>query len=82
LYKEGKKLPQNYAKAVKWYEKAATSGDAASQYTVGLMYEEGQGVKMNKIIAFKYLLEAAKSSHKEAQDSLDSLCQKSPWACR
>jgi TPR repeat protein len=46
------------------------------------MYEEGQGVKMNKIIAFKYLLEAAKSSHKEAQDSLDSLCQKSPWACR
>ncbi|MDA0238165.1 MAG: hypothetical protein O3B03_06590, partial [Proteobacteria bacterium] len=36
--------PQDDAKAVKWYRRAAEQGNAKAQYNLGLMYDNGQGV--------------------------------------
>ena len=35
-------MARNYAKAVRWYAKAAEQGDAEAQYNLGLMYKKGQ----------------------------------------
>jgi TPR repeat protein len=46
------------------------------------MYAKGLGVKQNKILAYQLLLKAAQQGHGDAQNNLDVLCRKSPWACR
>ena len=38
MYKEGKGVIQDYAKAVKWLRKAAEQGHAEAQFDLGLMY--------------------------------------------
>jgi TPR repeat protein len=40
-----------YAEAVKWYRLAAEQGDAKAQYNLALMYDEGEGVIQNNVIA-------------------------------
>jgi TPR repeat protein len=49
---------------------------------IGYMYNTGQGGKKDKIKAYKYYMESAKLSNKDAQNNLDILCSESPWACR
>ena len=44
---EGKGVPQDYDKAVRWYRKAADQGDVNAQYNLGNMYNDGQGVPQN-----------------------------------
>jgi TPR repeat protein len=41
LYYEGHGVPQTYAKARGWYEKAAAQGNAKAQYNLGAMYYYG-----------------------------------------
>ena len=40
-------IPHDYAKARKWYEKAAAQGIAEAQFNLGLMYAKGQGVRQD-----------------------------------
>ena len=40
MYEEGNGVPQDYAKAVKWYRLAADQGYADAQYNLGVMYEQ------------------------------------------
>ncbi len=72
----------DYAGAAEWYRKAAEGGESAAQLALGYAYIEGQGVQMNKIEAYNWWLKAAKQGQKHAQNNLDILCQKSPWACK
>jgi TPR repeat protein len=44
MYKNGQGVPQNHAKAVMWYRKAAEQGDAWARYILGYSYERGEGV--------------------------------------
>ncbi len=44
MYDQGLGVTQDYAKAVKWYRKAAEQGNAGAQYNLGVMYGKGQGV--------------------------------------
>ena len=44
MYAEGQGVPQDDAKAVKWYRKAAEQGYAKAQLSLGLAYGLGQGV--------------------------------------
>lgn len=48
MYKEGRGVRQDYAKAMEWYKKAANQGDSDAQLNLGIMYEQGQGVRPNK----------------------------------
>ncbi|MFP6689347.1 MAG: tetratricopeptide repeat protein, partial [Alphaproteobacteria bacterium] len=58
------------AEAVRWYGKAAAQGMALAQYTLGLMYDDGQGVAEDHAVAAKWCGEAARLGHAHAQHNL------------
>ncbi len=43
MYKNGRGVPQNYRKAVKWYRLSAEQGEAIAQYNLGVVYAKGKG---------------------------------------
>jgi TPR repeat protein len=45
-----------------WFRKAADQGTAQSQYNLGLMLADGQGVARNSVDAYKYFTLAAHQS--------------------
>jgi hypothetical protein len=52
---------------------AAEQGDAQTQYSLSLMYIQGQGVPLDLNMAMKWLDKAAKQGHEEAQYLLNKL---------
>jgi hypothetical protein len=60
-------LPNDYAKAMDWYDKAADQGDADSETIVGDMYENGEGVAKDYAKAMDW--------YKKAADQGDALAQ-------
>jgi len=64
---------QNYAQAVRWYEKAAKGGDKQSQTSLGLMYARGYGVEKNIGQAYKWWTFAAMQNDPGAQYDLATL---------
>lgn len=67
----------DYAEAAKWYRKAAERGDADSQFALGLMYENGDGVPEDYAEAAKWYRKAAKQGDADAQHNL---AEKYYWA--
>ena len=61
---------ENYTEAAKWFRKAADQGCASSQYELGLMYYEGEGVARNLAEAAKWYRKAANQGDAEAQYNL------------
>jgi TPR repeat protein len=55
----GQGVPQDSAKALGWYSKAAEQGHANAQYDLGLMYSEGNGVPQDNVEAYKWFTLAA-----------------------
>jgi TPR repeat protein len=47
MYQKGEGVPQNDAKAMDLYKKAANKGDSDAQYNIGVMYKKGEGVRRN-----------------------------------
>jgi hypothetical protein len=66
-YYYGKDVPQDYAKAAGWYEKAALQKNIEAEYALGYMQRYGQGVPQNYMLAFSWLAMAAVSGHASAQ---------------
>lgn len=59
---------QNYPEAIYWYTKSATeNNNKASQYKLGCMYSNGQGVKQDKTIALFWLQISAEQGYDIAQ---------------
>ncbi len=52
IYGNGRGVPQDYAMALTWYEKAATQGYAMAQYNLGALYFYGHGVPQNDVKAY------------------------------
>ncbi len=52
-------MPQDYAKAVEWYRKAAEQGYADAQYNLGHMYDKGEGVTQDYAKAMGWYRKAA-----------------------
>ena len=44
LYLDGHDVPEDYAMARQWYEKAAAQGNEWAQNDLGAMYDNGHGV--------------------------------------
>jgi hypothetical protein len=44
----------DYEPALKWYSKAAKSGDQHGQFMLGLMYEQGRGIPIDLVEAYKW----------------------------
>ena len=49
-----KEQKEDNAQAVYWYKKAAEKGNANSQYALGWMFENGEGVIKNLALAFDW----------------------------
>jgi TPR repeat protein len=73
LYEKGWGVPQDYAKARQWYEKAAAQGNAGAQTSLGDVYAQGQGVPQDYAIARQWLEKAAAQGDVMAQYKLGFL---------
>lgn len=75
LYYFGKGVKQDCFEAVKWFEKAATQGNAAAQSNLGLCYYYGTGVEQDSAEAVKWFQKAAEQGFATAQNNL-GVCYK------
>uniref|UniRef100_A0A914QCM0 Uncharacterized protein n=1 Tax=Panagrolaimus davidi TaxID=227884 RepID=A0A914QCM0_9BILA len=58
-YRSGIEVQQDYKKAAQFYEKAANLGSPIGMYHLGLLYQDGNGVKRDFEESMKWLLKAA-----------------------
>ena len=54
MYYQGVGVDTDYKEAVKWYSLAAKQGDAEAQYNLGLMYDFGEGVLEDDVLAYMW----------------------------
>ena len=66
-------MPQDYKEAVKWYRMAADQGDADAQYSLGLMYHNGEGVLQDYKEAYAWLGVAKANGYENAEENLSFL---------
>ena len=59
MYRYGRAVPRDYAKAIIWYRKAAAKGYAAAHDNLGVLYANGEGVVRDYVQAHKWLSIAA-----------------------
>lgn len=64
---------QDYAKATRWYRKAADNGHMYAQYNLGWCYEKGLGVAALPVEAAKWYRKAAEQGYAPSQCNL-GLC--------
>ncbi len=67
MYSYGLGVPQDCAKALKWYRLAAEQGDVVAQYDLGLMYLKGKGVPQDDVQAYAWLNLVVALGYKEAE---------------
>ena len=56
-----------------WYKKAADQGYVGAQYNIGLLYENGEGVKRDFSQARAWYQKAADQGYKDAEAALKRL---------
>ena len=61
------------AEAVRWYRLAAEQGDATAQFNLGLMYDKGQGVLKDSVLAHMWYNIAGANGNARARKLRDSL---------
>ena len=69
-YYYGHGVPQDYTKAVEWFQKAANQGNASAQYNLGFCYEKGRGVQQDYTKAVEWYKKAANQGQVNAQYNL------------
>ena len=70
MYQFGLGVPQDGARAARWYRKAAEQGMAEAQNHLGIMYHEGLGVLQDYAEAVKWYRKAAEQGLDAAQYNL------------
>jgi uncharacterized protein len=66
-------VPQDYAKAREWYEKAATAGSTLAMNNLGSMYESGQGVPQEYAKAREWYEKAADAGNGTGMSNIGAL---------
>jgi len=69
-YTAGKLIPQNFSKAIYWYQRAAAQNLAPAQYRLGTFYEKGRGVAQDKTTARTWYERAAAKGNLKAIHNL------------
>jgi TPR repeat protein len=69
---------QDYATALKSFQRAAAQGDDRAQYNLGRMYSQGQGATQDDAEAVKWYRLAARQGHVDAQINLGLMYSKGP----
>ena len=75
IYETGKQqgVPADHGRAVEWYRMAAESGDRDSQYRLGLLYNKGNGVIADPVLAYAWLNLAAAQGGLSIQEARDEV---------
>jgi curved DNA-binding protein CbpA len=73
LYANGRGVPQDYAAAQRWYEKAAAQGNAWAQNQLGQLAADGRGVPQDYKKARQWWEQAAAQGVSQAQYNLGQL---------
>jgi TPR repeat protein len=68
--------PEDYAKARKWYEQAAVTGDSAAMGSIAPMYEEGRGVAQDYDEARAWYEKAVAAGDSSASQALFDIHRK------
>ena len=69
----GEGMPENDAKAVRWYRMAADQGNADAQFILGSMYATGKGVLKDSVLAHMWFSIAGANEKEEARELRDNL---------
>jgi hypothetical protein len=72
MYASGQGVPQDFAEAARWYEKAADQNDPLAQGALGELYANGQGTPRDPVRAAGWYRKAAGQGYGPAQFSLGS----------
>lgn len=67
MYDAGQSVPQDFAKALEWYRKAAEFGEPIGMFAVAQAYDKGRGVAANPAEAARHYRMAAEGGYGEAQ---------------
>ncbi len=70
MYSKGRGVPQDFAKALQWYRKAAEQGNVSAQSSLGIFYTTGRGVPQDDAEAVGWWHKAAEQGHANAQYNL------------
>lgn len=70
---EGRAVPQDYAAAAIWYERAANAGFVPAQYRLGSLYENGNGVEKNLDSAKIWYERAAEAGNRMSMHNLAAI---------
>ena len=64
---------QNYGAARRWFQLAAEQGDAAAAFKLGMLHDQGLGLRTDKSQALAWYKKAADQGHREAQTRYQKL---------
>lgn len=73
MFRWGKGVDKNPARASYWYHRAAKAGFDNAQYNLAILYLTGEGVPKNESEAVRWLELASKQGHLEARKKLEEL---------
>jgi len=69
-YADGRGVPQNFAAALEWFDRAAQQGLVLAQFQLGRFYEKGFGVKKDLEAARRLYTSAAEAGNAKAMHNL------------
>ncbi len=72
---EGKKLPQDYRQAAKWFHAASKKGHVRATVSLAFLYSKGRGVRLDQKLAYKLLKQAQSKGDVLAGDLVTMLRQ-------
>lgn len=75
MYQEGQGVDKDSDKAKEWFWKAYKTAiirpdDARALYTIGILFQNGRGVELQKLLAIRYYTEAAELNYSNAMYEL------------
>ena len=76
MYDKGEGVPKYDKEAVTWYRRAAEQGDAFAQNNLGFMYEYGEGVLQNYVLAHMWFNIAASLGGKTTTENRDIVAKR------
>ena len=76
MYDTGEGVPKDDKEAVTWYRRAAEQGDVFAQNNLGFMYEYGEGVIQNYVIAHMWFNISSLKGHKKSKQNYEIIEQK------
>ncbi len=73
MFHDGDGVEQDFAKALEWYQKAASAGNRQAMFNLGLMYLNAEGTEENKDAAIRLFTRAADAGDARAAFQLGQM---------